>query len=637
MGLEEKMREDSYWAEFSETGKMPNLPNAIFEEKGELYFKSILFGTYNSLTKLLFGEILVRNGLLDEEGIEVHANAAEWVKKMIFSKTKCFPKSKEMGESFREMAKQSKNLKIVELVSLDSDINNAWEWIKLSKVIFSEIGKPSSSEFLRKHISDLKKLSKSSTWSNIMQNGKLYFSILFWFGKIVNKAKGNLCGGENDALLFMSKIDLSTIPSDCLVRKSRESKPEKGLSYYPSTLEDLASGIYFVFKAKLKSVKDVSESQKKWLLWAVDFLNKVYSMVEDEWGNFRIGKLLIWSGDIKHAKEFILPTARKKSSEFWVWSLMADLFPEKRINCLARALICHADKKYTTRIIKEALTLNIPVNNDDALFRLAKNSDDLLLTGISPIKGVYLNSFTKERNGNKAPYMVFADAEGKALAPISPFTIHFHSRLDYGSPVWLYFAPEDEKSLLAVKQRKDGMLWDTLNCIDATYFGVNRGGAHQFTDGEHEYVALGNCDKSVALVLGNVYSLYYTCRNIKDKIVYNVHSIKVSVKKSNLIGVINGVLKNLKDINSPAFIENVFIPPNLLNTLKNNDVDLSLPMRVDFVKLPEENKINNFGQTYSKKRYCAISCTPLYGDDLEYFIDINKKGKSHDPSRPING
>lgn len=697
MGLEEKEREEKYWAEFAETGHMPPLPESLVDAKGEVYARTILRGSYNPLTRFLIGEVLAKRGLLDEQDVVAHVQALGWIKPMIFSKKKAYPRRAEMAASFESMASTSANPKVVSLIGADIAYQKAWEWVKRGKGVYSQIGGPALGVSVSAYIHELSELTHSLAWTKITQDTQLYSSILFWLGKILCKAKGNISGGENHVLLILTKVDPSALPEECYARKTREPKPAKGKDYYPSTLEELAVGLYGIFKAKSGLLKDVTEQQKKWLLWAVDFLMKVYSRFEDEWGDFRIGKLLVWSGDSERAKSYILPTARKKPFEFWVWPLMADLFPDKRVNCLARALTCPADEKYTVRVKREALDLGIKIDDKKTLETLAESTDELLLDGINPIKGVYLKSFVLERDGKHIPRVVFVGEHGEPFRPVSPVQKRFPKGLDYGTPVWLYTDPENAQQILAVKLREDASIWDVLptkdaiylhsfknksggvshvlaegqnefvvpivmpavtpGClvklrmapsgrqddksqicvsanvmaseeevpfsrlpsVDATYCGVTRSGLCQFTDGTREYTAKGDAVKTTDMTLGAVYTLRYTCRDVKGETIYNVWSVLASEQKSDLIGSSEGVLRLGAGDGAPSFVENVFVPQEIVCKLKDRGIDLTIPMHVVFVRISPQDKTDRFGQHYKKKRFNAISCEPLYGEELERY------------------
>ena len=697
MGLEEKEREERYWTEFAEKGHLPGLPDALVSEKGEAYVRTVLHNEYNPLTKFLFGEVMAKRGLLGEGELAIHAEAAKWIKPMIFSKKKNYPKCREMATSFETVASKSANPKVAQMIGADIAYQKAWDWVKRAKEVYAHLVAQPIGVQLSAYIHELSNLARSSAWPKISQDSRLYTLILFWLGKILSKAKGKLSGGENSALMVLRKIDPNALPDECYVRKPREPKPEKGKDVYPATLEELAIGLYGVFKEKSGTFKTVTEQQKNWLLWAVDFLTNVYSRFEDEWGEFRIGKLLILSGDVERARTYILPTARKKPSEFWVWSLMADLFPDRRANCIARALTCPTDEKYTVRVKREAVALELPVDNKKALENLSESTEELLWVGLDPVKGVYLKSFMLERDGKRSPRVVFTGEQGVSFRPVSPVKVRFPKGKDYGTPVWLYVDPNDGQRILGVKLRDGGSAWDVLPTknavylrsfknksggtshvfadgkdefvtsltlpqmvpghqvvlrmvpvegqdnklpsfvsarvtrdtnevpftqlpsVVATYYGVSRSGMCQFSDGMHEYMARGDVASVTDMILGAQYLLRYTCRDVKGESIYNVWSVSACEQKSALIGSSEGVMRLGSGSLPPAFVDNIFVPPEIVRTLQDKKVDMTLPMHVVFVRISPQDKTDRFGHHYKKNRYNAISCEPLYGEELERY------------------
>ena len=100
---------------------------------------------------------------------------------------------------------------------------------------------------------------------------------------------------------------------------------------------------------------------------------------------------------------------------------------------------------------------------------------------------------------------------------------------------------------------------------------------------------------------------------------YNVWSVSACEQKSALIGSSEGVLRLGSGSLAPAFIDNIFVPPEIVRTLQDKNVDMSLPMQVVFVRISPQDKVDRFGHHYKKNRFNAISCEPLYGEELERY------------------
>lgn len=75
------------------------------------------------------------------------------------------------------------------------------------------------------------------------------------------------------------------------------------------------------------------------------------------------GKLLLALGsDVDEALKVIIPFARKKATEFWVWQLLSDVFindEEKQLACLLRAVHCRTQETFLGKVRIKLATLYI--------------------------------------------------------------------------------------------------------------------------------------------------------------------------------------------------------------------------------------------------------------------------------------
>lgn len=65
------------------------------------------------------------------------------------------------------------------------------------------------------------------------------------------------------------------------------------------------------------------------------------------------GKLLLAIGDNEHVFSAFLPFARKKQTEFWIWDMLAETFPQtdvRYVACLCRALQCRAEPHFLGKV-----------------------------------------------------------------------------------------------------------------------------------------------------------------------------------------------------------------------------------------------------------------------------------------------
>lgn len=90
------------------------------------------------------------------------------------------------------------------------------------------------------------------------------------------------------------------------------------------------------------------------------------------------GKMLLALGSTQEeAIKVIIPFARKKASEFWVWQLISDVFSntddqDKQLACLLRAVNCRTQEKYIGKVRIKLAELYIRMNH----YGLAKNQID---------------------------------------------------------------------------------------------------------------------------------------------------------------------------------------------------------------------------------------------------------------------
>lgn len=88
------------------------------------------------------------------------------------------------------------------------------------------------------------------------------------------------------------------------------------------------------------------------------FLPKIEKLMnqhgEMTYPGYFYGKLLIKLGNNNNeALRFVIPFARRKASEFWVWQMLSELFQndeEKQLACLLRAVHCRTEENFLVKI-----------------------------------------------------------------------------------------------------------------------------------------------------------------------------------------------------------------------------------------------------------------------------------------------
>lgn len=121
-----------------------------------------------------------------------------------------------------------------------------------------------------------------------------------------------------------------------------------------------------------------------------EFLPKLDDLMNDHpemtYPGYFYGKLLLSLGSTpEEALKVIIPFARKKATEFWVWQLLSDVFtsePEKQMACLLRATHCHTQESFLGKVRVKLATLYIQRNMlDYAKFQIDKVTQCYLLHG----------------------------------------------------------------------------------------------------------------------------------------------------------------------------------------------------------------------------------------------------------------
>ena len=610
MGMQEKEREDEYWAQFAQTGQFPELPQEFADPRQEEYVRSVLRAPYNQLTKILFGEILARAGRLTEDDSKAVAEAADWLPRIIFSKKRNYPRCRDMGDSF------AKFRSVAVCCALKSIVNEAWQWVKKAGAIYK--GLPQTSSSIGTLIQDFRRMVKLGSWDAIRADARLRSSILFWLVKLM--AKGG--GGANVAGMTFVKIfkydGLADLPDSCFERKAIEPKPEKGKIFYPSTAEEIAKAMYRTYKDLFSQRQFcTSDFDNDCMKWAIAFLESVYGRFsDDEWGEFRIGKMLIWNGNLEAAKKKIIPVARRKQTEFWVWVLMGDLFPDKKKGCVARALLCKADEKYTVNLKKEAARLGLDALPNEKLQSLSQDAESLLLEGLVPVKGVLIANY---RNKEGKFRVRFKCADASEPSPISPSAIRLPKGLPDGAPVWLYRDDADRDKIIAVKLRADAEPWDVLPSDTVTFYRISKSGKYLFVSESHEYSA----DKSTLNSMdepkvGDVFDIRYVVR-MKDEIEIRTicRAIRQNDKPSRVYWYSGGI--RFLHGGGAAFVEDVYLHSVLADKLRVQGCAEGTPVGGLAIKLPPKQEVDRFGNKKTRSRREALTVEQLKGEALERY------------------
>lgn len=115
---------------------------------------------------------------------------------------------------------------------------------------------------------------------------------------------------------------------------------------------------------------------------ALAFIDKI-SVLEENHSDYQYpvyfkAKLLLAIGDKDHMLESLLPFAKKKRNDFWVWEILAEAFsnePEKVFACYCKALSCKSPEEMLVGLRQKMAAILVSKNN----FNEAKTEIELLV------------------------------------------------------------------------------------------------------------------------------------------------------------------------------------------------------------------------------------------------------------------
>jgi len=208
----------------------------------------------------------------------------------------------------------------------DIDLNTqfAWELQKEGKIIiYSEkVNIFNARQLLAEYI----KLNN--------ERPSLLHSLFLKFGnKITDREEFNF-------IAFLKLWDLNNLREEDFERFNKDGKT------YPSIAEKI-----FQHGAKLILDKKLSQ-EVDYILPFVDI--GIERFQDNIWLTYYKAKLLHLVDRNKEAIEFLIPVVKEKISEYWTWSLLAELVietdREKAISCYCKSLLCKAEDKFIANV-----------------------------------------------------------------------------------------------------------------------------------------------------------------------------------------------------------------------------------------------------------------------------------------------
>lgn len=615
MGQEEKNREEKYWNDFATTGIFPSPPEEFSSPDRLEYVRGVLHAPYNQITKVLFGEILARGGILTDEDDKAVAEAAEWIPRMIFSSKRNYPLKREMGDSFNKFRLSSTSPSLSHSGKVEQGYQEAWDWVKKATELYKQL--PQSSSNVKNLVDSLRAIAISGAWERIRKDERLRGSILFWLVKIMDK-RGDANGVPGQTFIRIFKFDgLANLPESCFERKTIDPKPEKGPGFFPSTAEEIVKCIYKVWKGAYSNAPHVTDREAELLNWCIQFASSIHERFpDDEWADFRIGKMLVWAGDIAAAKKKIIPVILKKQTEFWAWDLLGELFPEKRKACVAMGLLCPAEDKYTASLQREADRLGLTSLNKDALKLVADEAQELLFEQLTPVKGVLVSNY---KNKDDKFRVRFKSANPPDPFPVSPAAVRLPRGCADGTPVWLYRDERDPGKLLSVKVRNDAAPWDLMPQKTVAYHRRSKSGNYIFVSNSQEFSAKEQVIEDVAgIAPGQIFSIRFSIRAANETMPETciVHYAKRIFEQSDLVFDYEGPIRFKGGSKEFGFVGDVYVPNSICASLIKGGCPDGTVVRGTAIRLPPQPAKQGAFPTHTKTRTEALTAEIIRGEAL---------------------
>lgn len=269
---------------------------------------------------------------------------------------------------------------------------------------------------------------------------------------------------------------------------------------FPSLAENVVSALYRCGTAKGAD----GRAQVRSFPQIVGFVGAaVERFPKQEWFPYYHGRLLVELGRCEEARKRVVETARRKMSEFWVWQLLAETYPDdadRRLACLCRAASCHAkDESYLVavhemlgdclcgqgmaseaafeyakvdairagkgwRAVRHAHDVGgvSPAKDNAALYRrLAEGAEAVVLENVPGLAAVVTARYVDRETKAEIVKVWWTDGEAAHEARAKARRFAALKKAAPGMPVTIWADKFDGKTtILKVERRKDGMDWD---------------------------------------------------------------------------------------------------------------------------------------------------------------------------------
>ena len=337
-----------------------------------------------------------------------------------------------------------------------------------------------------------------------------------------------------------------------------------------------------------------------------------------EWLLYNKGMILTELGDFAGARKLLVPIARNKRSEFWIWHALGKVEESENSElalalCSKSFLLC-ADPKFGVGVVEDIARLaaiqgafdlakwatnravSIRQNNgwkipevlrnsaksdwystaqelkdaNASLQRFSESADHVVYADLPRVRSNYLGSF-KAKTGKR--FLVFSILENGSAVEVVAEAKSFpdHDRLGIGASVVVgILRNEDKVSVFEVKEREDGEPFDCLEQRIGVIDHHNSGKALAsiyFTAREFcllpysEYSFIESCSVGCSV---KVY-----CVKSQDRI-RPYKAEESDFRETESIRLVSGLAE--MHAKGFAFIGDIFIPPPVAKSLSTDDV-----------------------------------------------------------------
>ena len=393
-------------------------------------------------------------------------------------------------------------------------------------------------------------------------------------------------------------------------------EPEPGKTY-PSLCEKVISTLYAAAK-----MTESAESAG----WIAEFMRlHLERYPKQEWFPYYYGKLLVWAKRHADAREYLNQMARRKSSEFWTWSALADTYPddrEQRLACLCRALQCNVqDEGFLVNLHQQlgdelrAAGLDPaarfeydrsdairkernwrfglrtpeymawhartePTPNNDSLYReLGAKAESAALSSLSRMKGNLEVRFHDRKKDKDVAVVGWEHGGVYKTGAVSLVRFPQLKKLPRGAPLWVRIEPMPDRNVICqIELRLEGSPWDMYPMKPGVVVDVDltRGlskaaiGYEQFCLIDH-----ANHSESSSWPPGTILEVGLP----RERPVGGFPSVLIATETTEIppvdfILAFNGVLKR-NDKKGFGFVGDVFVPSHLVDQLPKSAVHVS--------------------------------------------------------------